>query len=243
MPSKLKSETARINGAKSRGPKSPETRQKSSRNALDHGLTAASTIVLACEIPEEFKKFLDEYMAVHQPANAAERDLVDQMAAARWRIRRAGVIETGIIDCEMVSNKSEVLKKFPQADSAIHLAQAVRSLADGSRSLALMSRYESRHQRTYERAYKTLRELQQARKSEEQAALSALKQSDGTRVGQADSLPAPAPAAKPLKIHPPTPEIRSAETNPPHPANTASEPNPEPHPGTVECPRKGTPDA
>src|SRR5438128_9637966 len=52
MPSKLKSETARINGAKSRGPKSPETRQKSSRNALDHGLTAASTIVLACEIPE-----------------------------------------------------------------------------------------------------------------------------------------------------------------------------------------------
>jgi len=35
------------------------------------------------------------------------------MAAARWRIRRAGAIEAGIIDCEMVTNKSEVLKKFP----------------------------------------------------------------------------------------------------------------------------------
>src|SRR5438876_11357309 len=86
MPSKLKSETARINGAKSRGPKSPATRQKSSANSLQHGLTAANTLVLACEVPEEFKKFLDEYMAVHQPVNAAECDLVDQMAAARWRV-------------------------------------------------------------------------------------------------------------------------------------------------------------
>src|SRR5437879_6689567 len=113
------------------------------------------------------------------------------MAAARWRVRRAGAIEAGIIDCEMVSNKSEVLKKFPQADTIIHLAQAVRSLADGSRSLALMSRYESRHQRTYEGAYKTLRELQEARKSEKQAALKEANPStQPDPVGQADSLPA-----------------------------------------------------
>src|SRR6058998_1554254 len=80
-------------------------------------------------------------------------------------------METGLLDCEMASRKSETLKKFPFADTAVHMALAFRSLADDSRSLALISRYESRLQRTYERAYKTLRELQQARKSEEQAAL------------------------------------------------------------------------
>jgi hypothetical protein len=145
----------------------------------------------------------------------------------------------------MVSNKSEVLKKFPQADTIIHLAQAVRSLADGSRSLALMSRYESRHQRTYERAYKTLRELQQARKSVEQAAPSALKQTDPSTLVGPDSLPAiehrpsaaPTPATKPQKTHPESPETRDGEANPTqHPGNgiTASEPNPEPHPSAVE---------
>ena len=165
MPSKLKSETARINGAKSRGPKSAETREKSSRNSLQHGLTAASTIVLDCESPDEFKKFEARYIAMHQPANAAESDLVEQMIANQWRIRRARTMETGLVDCEMAVKRAEVLKKFPNADTVVHMAQACRSLADDSRSLALLSRYESRHQRAYERAYKTLRDLQQARQT------------------------------------------------------------------------------
>jgi hypothetical protein len=43
---------------------------------------------------------------------------------------------------------------------------AFRALADDSRSLALASRYEARLQRLYDRAYKTLREQQQERKSQ-----------------------------------------------------------------------------
>jgi hypothetical protein len=56
MPSKLKSDTARVNGAKSRGPKTAAGLEKSSHNALSHGLTARHTLVLECENLEEFEQ-------------------------------------------------------------------------------------------------------------------------------------------------------------------------------------------
>src|SRR5262245_11551955 len=144
MASSLKSETARANGAKSRGPKSAETRQKSSQNSLKHGCTARNTILLACEDPEEFKRSLNEHMSLYQPANATEKTIVEEIFAANWRIRRLQTIETALIDYEMLLKEEEVEAKINPFDSGIHLAVAFKSLADESRSLSLISRYESR---------------------------------------------------------------------------------------------------
>ena len=88
MPSQLKSETARINGAKSRGPTSVEGREKSSQNDLKHGLTSDSMMVLDCENRDHFDELLNTFLGIYQPANLAEEDLVEEMVAARWRIRR-----------------------------------------------------------------------------------------------------------------------------------------------------------
>jgi hypothetical protein len=164
MPSKLKSDTARANGAKSRGPKTAEGREKSSRNSLRHGFTSLNTVLLACEDPDAFQQLLAEYISTYRPETAAEKDLVEEMVAARWRIRRIWTAETALIDLEMITQEAEIKKKFDYADPGIQLGLAFRSLADGSRSLSLASRYESRLHRVYSRAYQTLRELQQARK-------------------------------------------------------------------------------
>jgi hypothetical protein len=163
MPSELKSETSRINGAKSHGPKTPEGKEASSHNSLKHGFTSAKTFILHCESAEEYQEFLAEHIAIHQPVTAPEKELVDQMAIARWRIRRFVAAETDLLDTEMVRNRDKVNKEFAPADSAVHLAMAIRSLADESRVLSLMSRYESRLQRVHDKAYAALRELQSNR--------------------------------------------------------------------------------
>jgi hypothetical protein len=166
MPSELKSETARINGAKSHGPKTPEGKEASSRNSLKHGFTARNTYILECESKEEFQEFHAEHIAIHLPVTAPEKELVEQMAIARWRIRRFVNAETVLIDCEVVRNRAKVEKEFATLGCDVHVAMAIRSLADESRALSLMSRYEARHQRTHDKAYAALRELQQARASQ-----------------------------------------------------------------------------
>ena len=165
MPSELKSETARANGAKSHGPKPAEGKEASSLNAIKHGLTA-HTLILQCESPEEYQAMLAEHIAIHQPVTPPEKELVDQMAIARWRIRRFVAAETDLIDSEIVRNREKVNKEFAPTDSGVHLAMAIRSLADESRALSLMSRYESRLQRVHDKAYAALRELQQSRASQ-----------------------------------------------------------------------------
>ena len=163
MPSELKSETSRINGAKSHGPKTPEGKEASSRNSLKHGFTARNTYILECESADEYKNFLAEHIAIHQPATPPEKELVEQMAIARWRIRRFMASETVLIDCEVARNRDKVEKEFATLDCHVHVAMAIRSLADESRALSLMSRYESRHQRAHDKAYTALRELQRDR--------------------------------------------------------------------------------
>jgi len=88
MPSDLKSETSRINGAKSHGPKTPEGKAASSRNSLKHGFTASNTFILQCESIHEYHDMLAEHITIHQPGTPPEKELVEQMAIARWRIHR-----------------------------------------------------------------------------------------------------------------------------------------------------------
>src|SRR5580700_1210871 len=104
MVSQLKSETARITGAKSRGPTTAEGKEKSSSTALQHGLTAGNgNILLDCEDPGQFDEVLNKLLGIHEPATPAERDIVEEMVAARWRIRRMMTIETGLLNAEILN--------------------------------------------------------------------------------------------------------------------------------------------
>jgi hypothetical protein len=162
MTSELKSATSRANGAKSRGPKTAETREKSSLNSLQHGFTSKKTMVLQCESEEAFQEMLVYYADTYQPGSPVEQDLVREMVAARWRMQRLRAIEIALLDSEMDRELPE--PEVTPEDPGYQLAFAFRRLADESRAISLASRYESRLHRIHERSHRTLRELQQSRK-------------------------------------------------------------------------------
>jgi len=167
MASNLRSDTAKINGAKSHGPKSAETRAISSRNALKHGFTAHNTVLLACENPDEFRSLLDDYIAAYRPAPGMETRLVNEACVAHWRILRLNTIETSLIDFEMVRQEPELEKKLERFDVGIQLAVSFAALADESRAIALISRYESRLHHIHDRMLNALLTLRRMAKSAE----------------------------------------------------------------------------
>src|SRR5258708_6581000 len=66
MPTEKQIEAARQNGAKSKGPKTPEGKQRSSQNATQHAMLA-ETLVLHNESNAEFQLTLDAYTQQYQP--------------------------------------------------------------------------------------------------------------------------------------------------------------------------------
>jgi len=157
MSSQRKIDSCRANGAKSRGPKTVAGREKSSMNALRHGLTA-ETILLANESPERFKYVRDSYIEQFHPVGEVELDLVEEMVVAKWRQRRNQTIEAALLNREM--------EQQDEPDEINRLATAFVSLAENSNALALLTRYEPRLQRDYHRALKSLLNLQAIRKKE-----------------------------------------------------------------------------
>ena len=142
---------ARINGSKSRGPKSPEGKARSSQNAITHGLHAKA-VVLSNENPANLEELREEYYAYWQPQTRVECDLVDDMIQARWRIYRVLATETAALDLEMDRQREAVSREFVRIDEATRTALAFSALAGDGRALITMGRAETRHRRTLDRA-------------------------------------------------------------------------------------------
>ena len=158
MSSIVKIESARANGARSRGPVSPEGRARSSKNAIKHGLSS-SAIVLSNESESEFEELLESYRVQFNPQSEIEASLVEQLVAARWRMERIWTIETALLDLEMVEQEDAVDQKYETIDEVARTALAFRALCDNSRALDLLSRYESRFRRAGERILDSLLRL------------------------------------------------------------------------------------
>jgi hypothetical protein len=100
MSSRQKRKIAGQNGAKAAGSKSPEGLQKSSMNALRHGLTAMA-LVLSNESQAKFDHMLQSYIARFKPVDEIEPNLVGEMVAAHWRQQRIWMIQTASMNSEM----------------------------------------------------------------------------------------------------------------------------------------------
>jgi hypothetical protein len=155
MSSQAKKDSARRNGAKSRGPVTPEGRARSSANSLRHGLTA-SNVVLHGESREDFDLLLADYVDQFRPATRVEMELIESMAVARWRLRRLLGIENNMLRVEMSRRAEEIDDEFQALDEAGRLAWVFQKMADQSTSLELIIRYEAATNRSYDRAFKQL---------------------------------------------------------------------------------------
>jgi hypothetical protein len=92
--SSARAEASRRNGARSRGPKTPEGKARSSRNALKHGMRAEKHVVLPDEDAAEFKSLTDELA----PEDALQSILVGRIARAAWRLERAERLEVELFE-------------------------------------------------------------------------------------------------------------------------------------------------
>jgi len=77
----------RQNALKSTGPRTPEGKAVSSRNALKSGLDAESQIVRG-ENPEDLTALQLEYFDRFRPLSPNERYQVDTMIRSEWILRR-----------------------------------------------------------------------------------------------------------------------------------------------------------
>ena len=91
-------EASRRNGARSRGPVTPEGKAKASRNALKHGLAALHHFVLEDETPSELEELTARLLAECAPESEIEARLVRRMAIAFWKGERAERIEVALFD-------------------------------------------------------------------------------------------------------------------------------------------------
>src|SRR5579884_1477473 len=149
MSSERRIRSSRENGAKSHGPKTPEGKLRSCRNAVKHG-PLSEIIVLPTEPAERFLQLSTELEDEFRPSTPFQRLQVESIAACAWRIRRVWALEK-------TAYKYEAGLMGPchlPPDEKTY--RSFRAMADFTKALELLSRYESRYERQMARAHKTL---------------------------------------------------------------------------------------
>ena len=131
-------ETARGNGAQSLGPLTPEGKLRVAQNAIKHGLLGKA-LLLRGESAELLEQFRQSFVDIHQPANDGEYLIVEEIVAAKWRLRRVWSIETRLLQLlqfDTDTMQAELEADYDNIDIATRIALAYRKGCDNSRALA-----------------------------------------------------------------------------------------------------------
>jgi len=149
MRTPAQNEASRLNGTKSKGPITADGIARSAKNAIKHGLAAHKLIVVEGESAQEWQDNVDDYVGEFQPETKLEFQLVIEIAAAAWRLRRSKFVETAMIDLEMGKQRQQIEETYTNADQPLRHASAMMGL---SGNMNLIDRYETRAARAYDRA-------------------------------------------------------------------------------------------
>jgi len=155
MRSRAQTDAARRNGAKSNGPKTPEGKAISSANSLRHGMTAKA-ILLTNENPEAYPNSPKPITRNSSPPTTSNATW-----SMKWSSPNGASAATGPTRPPCSTSKWTVRPKRgqPIPENRPRYALAFRALADESKSIQLLTRYEAAYHRSYYNALTTLLQL------------------------------------------------------------------------------------
>jgi hypothetical protein len=160
MTTEKQNEANRINAQKSTGPRTDEGKQRSSQNALKHGLLAQRSVIPG-EDPAEFDALVTWFENTFNPSNAYEASLVRQMADADWRLQRISHLEKAYLS-SAVEDTLAHFKQFhrdePEPDTVKLLGDILQNRVS---QIGHFSRYETHQSSRLHRCFKQLIELRE----------------------------------------------------------------------------------
>ena len=157
----------RQNALRSKGPVSPEGKQRSRANALKHGLTGEGVVLPnedAAEVDRRLSAFQDEL----KPSGEVGKALVRRAALMSVRMDRCVSQETAALSERLRQADAEfVAPEGVSAEEAARLkAEAcARAMFDPSKEATLARKYEAAAERGFFRALKELRQLERQAKA------------------------------------------------------------------------------
>ena len=158
-----RAEANRANSQHSTGPKTPEGKQRSSLNALRHGLTG-QIVVMPTEDLEAYRSHLESFTDEYNPKGATEANLVQALADTSWRLNRVAALETNLLTLGIASDLSPITGAPQQIQDAMSIVAALESQ---SKALSNLSLHSQRLSRQFERTVAQLRDIQKTRQTQE----------------------------------------------------------------------------
>ena len=165
--SEKKLQANRRNAQKSTGPKTPEGKAQSSRNAIKHGLLAQQILIDDDDDPnerqEDFDQLLNGLIEDYQPSGCTENLLIERIAICFWRLRRAYRYEAQCIEEDRQDEFSPLNNVFQQVSG--RRPNPLKHVLPTGKQMERLLRYESMIDRQLNRALNQLQNLQRFRKS------------------------------------------------------------------------------
>jgi hypothetical protein len=158
--SSARAEASRKNGARSKGPKTPEGKARSSQNALQHGLRAQKHMLLPGESAAEYQRLEAALLEELAPEGALQTVLARRVVAAAWRLERVERIEGDLFTWNQLGGAGR------------NLGLALIRDCNGARAFDTLLRYRGTALAELWRALRTLKALhaERAAQQAEQAA-------------------------------------------------------------------------
>jgi len=163
-------EINRANSQNSTGPKTEAGKQRSSLNALRHGLTG-QIVVMPTEDLHAYQLHLKSFTEEYDPKGATEANLVQALADTSWRLNRVAALETNLLTMGVATTCSPIADAPDQVQDALSIVAALESQ---SKALSNLSMHSQRLSRQFERTVTQLRALQQTRRLKEKIDLNNL---------------------------------------------------------------------